>query len=567
MELLIARQRQLINDTFQTSQLRDLPAEKPIELKTTQDDIADSSRNTQKAVQTMNERVAEQLGLAITQMKNASEQLAQAELALGQKHEDQALSLMLQARDHLVRVLQQSQQQSNSARTQPSRPSLKPQISATDLAKLAEELARKEQDIHEKTALALEQPSMPEGSAESIHRRQEEVVNESHILLSEMQESDRASLDTVKIARQLDTSVVETFQRMKNGQYRDCLSTLKTDAQEYSRLAQILRGLDPQNVAETLAEASRMSKRAAEQMTQVCQQCRSGSAQSNRPSASAEQQASSAGGSSPQTGEKQETATEDPKESRSEQARTLSNVARDTATVSHWIGHLRRSESLDARLLDRLTDLSRDVDLDRLPLDVDLARQLDQQRRESRSLPLKEDVAERLGQLGKRLQREAERLNQGQLERLAEADSLARQLEERNAPRARPNPPAAAGSTGRYASATTADLRADLVEALEDLDDEILQQLAPQLASAQPAPRVPSTLTVPRPSFGPIQLTPPRAERTSDSLLSSVRKRLATLMDQILREQLAVAELEDAVPDEYRNLVDRYLQTLSDDLE
>jgi hypothetical protein len=52
-----------------------------------------------------------------------------------------------------------------------------------------------------------------------------------------------------------------------------------------------------------------------------------------------------------------------------------------------------------------------------------------------------------------------------------------------------------------------------------------------------------------------------------DIVLHDVRQRLATLMDQILKQELSVAELEDAVPDGYQNLVDRYLQRLSDDLE
>ena len=517
-------------------------------------------------LQATDEQVAGQLELAITEMKSASQQLAKAKLVQGQEHEDAALSYMLQAREHLVRVLQQSQQRSNPS---PSPPSLKPQISESDLAKQAEELARKEREVQAQTALALEQPSIPADVAKELNTRQEEVVNKSHILLSDMQEQGRLPSDVVDFARQIDTSVVESFQRMMDGQYRGCAATLKDDARDFSRLAQLLRGLDPQNVAETLAEASRMSKRAAEQMTQVCQQCRSGGASNGGSSATAQQEQPKTDPSDGRPREQQQAPATDQQEYRTEQARTLADVSRDAATISQWIGHLRQSESLEPNLLDRLADVSRDVDLDKLPLDVDLAHQLDQQRRESQSLPVKEDVAGRLGLLAGRLQREAERLTQGQLARLAEADSLARQLQERTSPTpaARAASSATNPGTSRYASATTVDLRADLVEALEDFDDEILHKLAQQLMTGRSAPPAPSSSRLAPPRIEPIQLNPPRAERVGDIVLNDVRQRLATLMEQILKQQLAVAELEDAVPDGYRNLIDRYLQTLSDDLE
>ena len=144
------------------------------------------------------------------------------------------------------------------------------------------------------------------------------------------------------------------------------------------------------------------------------------------------------------------------------------------------------------------------------------------------------------GQLAKQLGREAERLAQDQLTRLAEADSLARQIQQQS-------------GANQQAQSDQQAMRLDLADELKDLGDEQLAQLAPQVLRRQSAPR------------GPVDQTPHGLK--PDVAIQQARNRLKTLMDELLKQQLAMTDLDDQTPDKYRKTVDRYFQILSDDLE
>ncbi len=244
------------------------------------------------------------LDTAGMQMNEAADSLglkAQANLDVGFRTADRALSTLLQLRKALITLLMKAQGAEDGQKSEEQMRAL------ADLAREAERLAHEEHDVRGQLA-----PEVAAGTnIEATRRQQEIVVNDGGELYAALVDHPQSIEGAIRLMGEAEKAYRDADQTLHGSKPTDATSALETAEQRLLDVAKFLRAMELNNVSETLAMLARDAEKDA-QATQNPSESKNpspGASGSGKPSASKDSKDSK---DSPSTDGQEKTAKSDP---------------------------------------------------------------------------------------------------------------------------------------------------------------------------------------------------------------------------------------------------------------
>lgn len=537
------------------------------------------------------------LAAAIEHMQEAAKDLREPAVKEALQQEDEALAEMLRARNQLEQELKEQQQQQQQQQQQEKQQQPEPPPPLDDLAKRAEELAKKEQALAEQAQQQqqqaeqqaqkqdqqqaqseqqaqnqdqkqqqAEQQAKNEQQQQDLAQQQKQAVAEANQLLQDVQQHpETTALAEQRMAEARD-KMQEAAKDLEQNQAPQAEQALREAQQDLQRLAEHLRGLDQQNALETMEKARDKAEQAAKQLEQMAQQDQPQDQQQqqqqaeqqaqnqqqqqaeqkqaqNQQQQQAEQQAKSQQQQqAEQQAQKQQNQAQTPAEQREE-------VAREAETVADWLERMGETKTEEReKIAKRLNEARKELATEQLPEDIRQAGEDREQGREEQAAKQDQQAAERLEKLAKTFEQERKELVKNQLERLAQAEARTKSLAEEVEREAKePTPP-------KPNKPTTNDKLSELAEDYQELRDTKMTDLGKELEKQVG----PQNLIA-----GPKQGTE-IPQDVKPEVLEPGAKRLRQLIDEIVEREMLI-DRDRRVPEQYGPLVDTYFKELSDD--
>jgi len=563
------------------------------------------------------------LEAALEQMKEAAKELRDPDVKEALKKEDEALAEMLRARNQLEQELKKQQQQQQQQQQEEQKPP-EPPPPLDDLAKRAEELAKKEEAIaeqaqqeqqpqeqeanaeeqpqeqeanaeeqpqeqeanaeeqpqeqeanaeeqpqeqeanaeeqpQEQEANAEEQPQEPQAPAEQDPaKQQEQAVAEANELLEDVRQHPEATpLAEERMAEARD-EMQKAAEALAKDEQQEAQEEMQEAQKNLERLAEHLKGLDQENVLETMEKARDKAEEAAERLEELAkQEQQPQDPQEPQDPKQAEQQAQQQAQQpqDPKQAEQQAQAQQQAQQPQEQpqQAQTPAEqreeIAREAETLADWMKRMGETKTEEReKVAEKLNEAREELEAEQLPEDIRAAAKDREEGREEQAAEQDKEAAERLREMAKTFEEERKELVKNQLERLAEAEAQTKRLAEEVEREAKePTPP-------KPGKPTTSEKLSELAEDYQELQDEKMEELGKRLETEV----APQNLDAAGTDGQEIP------KDVTQEALEPGAKRLRQLIDEIVEREMLI-DRDRRVPEEYRPLVDTYFKELSDD--
>jgi len=580
----IKAQQQVLAETLREREQRAKATDPREELATKQEKAAEQLQALREQAQQEEATPPENdrhLAAALEHMQEAAKDLRDPAVKEALQQEDEALAEMLRARNQLEQELKGQQQQKQQQQQQEKQQQPEPPPPLDDLAKRAEELAKKEQALaeqaqqqqaeqqaqqqaqaeqqaqnQEQKQQQAEQQAKNEQQQQDLAQQQKQAVAEANQLLQDVQRHpETTALAEQRMAEARD-KMQEAAKDLEQKQAPEADQALREAQQDLQRLAEHLRGLDQQNALGTMEKARDKAEQAAKQMEQMAQQDQPQDQQQQQQQQQAEQQAQNQQQqkqAEQQAQDQQQQQADKPAQNQPNQAQPPAEqreeVAREAETVADWLQRMGETKTDEReKIAKRLNEARKELATEQLPEDIRQAGEDREQGREEQAAKQDQQAAERLEQLAKTFEKERKELVKNQLERLAQAEAQTKRLAEEVEREAKePTPP-------KPNKPTTNDKLSELAEDYQELRDTKMTDLGKELEKQVG----PQNLIA-----GPKQGTE-IPQNVKPEVLEPGAKRLRQLIDEIVEREMLI-DRDRRVPEQYGPLVDTYFKELSDD--
>jgi hypothetical protein len=495
-----------------------------------------------------------------------AEELAKKEEAIAEQAQEEQ-----QPQEQQAQAEQQPQEQQANAEQQPQEQQAQAEEQANaeqqpqEQRAQAEEQANAEQQPQEQQAQAEEQANAEQQAQaeQDPAKQQEQAVAEANELLEDVRQHPEATpLAEERMAEARD-EMQKAAEALAKDEQQEAQEEMQEAQKDLERLAEHLKGLDQENVLETMEKARDKAEEAADRLEELAQQEQQPQdpqdpqqQQQQEQQAQAQQQPQDP--QDPQDPQQQQAQAQAQQQAQNpaeqpQQAQTPAEqreeIAREAETLADWMKRMGETKTEDReKVAEKLNEARKELEAEQLPEDIREAAKDREEGREEQAAEQDRKAAERLREMAKTFEEERKELVKNQLERLAEAEAQTKRLaEEVEREATEPTPP-------KPGKPTTNEKLSELAEDYQELQDEKMEELGKRLETEVAPQNLDATGTdgqeVPK-------------DVTQDALEPGAR-RLRQLIDEIVEREMLI-DRDRRVPEEYRPLVDTYFKELSDD--